>query len=114
MSRSSAGAAASIACQAKTIAGLPMSMNAATRFVPGASALRSSSRFASSSLVTTASPVTLAPGRSRLATRPVSTGSSTVAVTTGSAALLAASVAGVPAVTMRSTLARTSSAARAR
>ena len=59
-------------------------------------------------------PVMLPPGRARLATRPVSTGSAaTLPVTIGMVAVacLAAKLAGVPDATMRSTFSPTSSAA---
>ena len=58
-------------------------------------------------------PVTLPPGRARLATRPLPTGSVTVTKTIGMTAVacLAAMTTGVPDVTMTSTLSRTNSAA---
>ena len=54
------------------------------------------------------------PGRARLATTPLSTGSPIAPMTTGIVvrARLAASAAGVPPVTMTSTLSRISSASR--
>jgi hypothetical protein len=59
--------------------------------------------------------VTLPPGRARLGTSPLVTGSDTPAKTTGMAlvARCAARAWGVPEVTMTSTLSATSSAARA-
>jgi hypothetical protein len=59
--------------------------------------------------------VILPPGRARLATRPVRTGSP-AAMMMGMVvvAFLAASAAGVPSVTMISTLSRTSSSAKVR
>jgi hypothetical protein len=61
----------------------------------------------------TDSPVMFPPGRARLATRPVATGSTTAAMTTGfvRVASLATRIAGTAAVTMTSTLSRTGSAA---
>jgi len=58
-------------------------------------------------------PVTFAPGRGRLATRPLPTGSPARGNTIGIAdvACFAASAGAVPAVTMTSTLSRTNSAA---
>ncbi len=58
-------------------------------------------------------PVTLPPGRARLATRPAAIGSAMVAITIGivAVALRAASAAGVPIVTMASTFSATSSSA---
>ena len=57
--------------------------------------------------------MTLPPGRARLATRPVPTGSAATAKTIGmtDVACFAARTAAVPAVTMTSTLSRTNSAA---
>src|SRR3954469_16480188 len=59
-------------------------------------------------------PVTFAPGRPRLATSPAPTGSASCAMTMGvvPVACLAATLAGVPDVTITSTLSSTSSAAR--
>src|SRR5262249_53310069 len=59
------------------------------------------------------SPVTLPPGRARLATKPEPTGSAAVAITIGMAvvAFFAADADGFPAVTIRSTFRRTRSAA---
>src|SRR2546423_1865351 len=58
------------------------------------------------------SPVMFAPGRARLATTPWPTGSPTPVMTTGivAVAFFAASAAGVPRVTIRSTFDLTSSA----
>jgi hypothetical protein len=60
-----------------------------------------------------ARPVTLPPGRARLATRPVPTGSDTAANTIGMTAVacFAARVGGVADVTMTSSFSRTNSAA---
>ena len=66
----------------------------------GTSSCSSSSRFGPSSTVNEVTPVTLPPGRLRLATRPTSTGSPPIAKTIGIVvvAALAASAAGVPPV----------------
>ena len=58
-------------------------------------------------------PVTLPPGRARLATRPKATGSPGVTITIGMAVVapLAANAGGPPVTTIRSTLRRTRSAA---
>ena len=61
-------------------------------------------------------PVTLPPGRARLVTSPLPTGSAAVAKTMGGgrgSVCLAARAVGVPGATMTSTLSATSSAARA-
>ena len=85
----------------------------ATRVIFGTSAFSSSRRLGASSVVALVRPVTLPPGRARLAASPLSTGSATAAITIGISlvAALAARVAGVPRVTIKSTLLRTSSAA---
>src|SRR4030095_9194145 len=59
------------------------------------------------------SPVTLPPGRARLAVRPAATGSAAFVTTMGIVvvALLAANAGGVPVTTIRSTFRRTRSAA---
>jgi hypothetical protein len=76
----------------------------------------SSSRFGVSSSVMLLTPVRLPPGRARLATSPVKTGSSPVRKTIGivEVALFAARAVGVPPVeTITSTLRLTRSAANA-
>src|SRR5262249_40077840 len=61
-------------------------------------------------------PVMLPPGRAKLATMPPAIGSPMIAITMGMVvvARLAAAVAGVPCVTITSTLRRTNSSASAR
>ena len=80
----------------------------------GASSFNRSSRLAASTLARKVTPVTLPPGRLRLATRPIATGSLPPVKTIGIVAVadLAASAAAVPPVaTITATLRRTSSAA---
>jgi hypothetical protein len=74
---------------------------------------RSSSRLAARSVCWSDKPVTLPPGRARLATRPLPTGSPATANTIGitDVACLAATTGAVAPVTMTSTLGRTNSAA---
>src|SRR3954469_25103449 len=74
----------------------------------GASVCRMSRRLALRSGAISELPVALPPGRARLATRPVPTGSLLAPSTIGivPVAFLAAKPAGVPAVTMMSTRAR--------
>jgi hypothetical protein len=81
--------------------------------VPDTSAANSSSRFATSLLDRKVTPVTLAPGRLKLATRPTSTGSTPVTNTTGivAVAALAANAGGVVLATSTLTWRRTNSAA---
>src|SRR5262249_56255688 len=55
----------------------------ATRFTPGTSCLSSSSHFGLIPYSNVANPVTLPPGRVRLATKPAPTGSGTVTNTIG-------------------------------
>src|SRR5262245_43212388 len=72
------------------------------------------SRFAASSVTKKLMPVTLPPGRARLATRPYSTGFPPMAKTIGIvevAALAAFAATGLPGVTITLTCRRTSSAA---
>lgn len=85
----------------------------ATRLVLGAICSISSTTLADSSVVKLLVPVTLPPGRPRLATRPVPTGSVTLNITIGIAlaASRAAIDAAVPHETITSTFWRTSSAA---
>ena len=87
----------------------------ATRESFGTVSLRSSRRFPLISGARVDNPVMFPPGRARLATKPFPTGSSSCAITMGivSVASLAVRVAAGPAVTMTSTLRRTSSAASA-
>jgi hypothetical protein len=87
----------------------------ATREVLGAASLSISRRLAARSGAMELTPVTLPPGRARLVTSPVATGSPGSSMTMGIevVALLAAWAGGVDAVTMMSTLRRASSVARA-
>ena len=84
-----------------------------TRASLGTASLSISSLLVFSSGAKLESPVTLPPGRARLATKPAPTGSPAFAITMGMVvvALLAANAAGVPETTIRSTLRRTKSAA---
>ena len=90
---------------------------AATRRSPTRASLGTASLSISSLLVFSSgakleSPVTLPPGRARLATKPAPTGSPAFVITMGMAvvAFLAANADGVPEATIRSTLRRTKSA----
>ena len=78
----------------------------------GAISLSTSSRFAFNSGFICDSPVMLPPGRPKLSTIPVATGSPAAAMTMGISvvAFLAARVSLVTEVTMMSTLSRTRSA----
>src|ERR1043166_2641869 len=82
------------------MAGLAGFQSTATREIFGIACLSSPSRLASSSGPRTVMPVTLPPGRARLATRPLRTGSPTEAMTTGmvDVACLAAKAPGVRVV----------------
>src|SRR5215468_7050158 len=82
---------------------------------PGMASRKSSRRLPASSGDVIDRPVTLPPGRARLATRPVLRGSATVANTIGmtEVAFFAAKTGG-PDVTMTSTFSRTNSAATSR
>ena len=82
---------------------------------PDATALSNSSRLATNPLASVVNPVMFPPGRARLATRPLPTGSAANVTTMGMVvvARLAAWAAGVDEVTITSTLSRTSSAAKA-
>ena len=93
--------------------GLPTLAMIANRRRPGTTSRKSSSRLPARSVDWIDRPVTLPPGRARLATRPVPTGSAAIAKTIGmtDVACFAAMTAAVPAVTMTSTLSRTNSAA---
>ena len=84
-----------------------------TRASLGTASLSISSLLVFSSSAKLESPVTLPPGRARLATKPAPTGSPAFVITMGMVvvALLAANAAGVPETTIRSTLRRTRSAA---
>jgi hypothetical protein len=84
----------------------------ATRWSRGTTSRKSSSRLPAISACWTDNPVTLPPGRARLAIRPPPTGSIEIAKTMGMTAVACFTVrTGVPLVTMTSTLRRTNSAA---
>jgi hypothetical protein len=85
----------------------------ATGDTSGTISLSNSSRFPLKSGATMLKPVAFPPGRARLATRPAATGSPMMAMTIGivPVAVLSALAAGVPPVTMTSTLRPTRSAA---
>src|SRR5439155_22869669 len=95
-------------------AGFAAFQKTATRETFGRASCSSSSLFPVSSAVKLDSPVIFPPGRERLATSPLPTGSLTLEKTTGIVLLapLAARAAGVEPVTITSTFRRTSSAAR--
>jgi hypothetical protein len=85
----------------------------ANRRRPGTTSRKSSSRLPARSVVCIDRPVTLPPGRTKLATRPLPTGSPAAAKTIGItdvACFAATTFAGVD-VTMTPTLSRTNSAA---
>src|SRR5213080_3280043 len=83
-------------------------MRRAIRETLGTTSLRRPKRFPLKSASCVVSPVTFAPGRPRLATSPAPTGSASCAMTMGivPVACLAARLAGVPDVTITSTLAQ--------
>ena len=112
-SRPSVRAAACTSPISSTVAGLPTLAMIASRRRPGTTSRKSSSRLPARSVDWSDSPVTLPPGRARLATKPVPTGSAAAAKTIGmiDVACFAARTTGVPEVTMTSTLSRTNSAA---
>src|SRR5262245_7278962 len=85
----------------------------ANRRRPGTTSRKSSSRLPARSIIWTDRPVTLPPGRARLATRPVPTGSAADAIMIGmtDVACFAATTGAAEFVTMTSTLSRTNSAA---
>ena len=95
------------------LAGLPTLAMIANRRRPGTTSRKSSSRLPARSVGWSDRPVTLPPGRARLATRPLPTGSPATAKTIGmtDVACFAAATGAVPHVTMTSTLSRTNSAA---
>ena len=84
-----------------------------TRASLGTASLSISSLLVFSSVAKLENPVTLPPGRARLATRPSPTGSAAFAITMGMVvvAFFAANAGGPPVATIRSTLRRTRSAA---
>ena len=91
----------------------PTGRRSPTRASLGTASLSTSSLFVISSGDKPESPVTLPPGRARLAIRPAATGSPTFVITMGMAVVaFFAANADVPSVTtIRSTLRRTNSAA---
>src|SRR5215470_9815939 len=110
--RPSLSAAARVTRNSRWAAGLQITTRRATR---GATSFSSSSRFEPSSGVMRDSPVTLPPGRARLATKRSATGSEPPVMTIGIVlvACFAALISGSgPAATMISTFVRTSSSAR--
>jgi hypothetical protein len=97
--------------------GLVELTSTAMRSAPGSSSCRTASRFAVNSVFMLLMPVTLPPGRLRLATRPIWTGQVRPVKTIGivDVAALAATAAGVlDAATMTATRRRTRSAASCR
>ncbi len=112
-SRPSGRTAASTSPASNTPMGLPILAKIANVRRLGRTSRKSSSRLPARSVAWFDSPVTLPPGRDRLATRPVATGSPATAKTIGmtDVACLAARITAVPDVTMRSTLRRMNSAA---
>ena len=84
----------------------------ANRRMPGSTSRRNSIRLPARSLDWIDSPVTLPPGRARLATMPLPTGSPAIANTIGIVEVACiAAVAALPTEKMTSTLSRTNSAA---
>jgi hypothetical protein len=109
-------AACSASRTARTGPRLSRSLRMATREARGTSCLRSSKRLPPSSLVIEVTPVTFPPGRASVPAICRCTGSPPVAVTMGMVvvACLVARAASLPAVTIMSILASTSSTARLR
>jgi hypothetical protein len=95
-----------------TCTGLAAFQRTAMWEILGSTSLSSSKRFPSISGEIEVTPVMFPPGRAKLATRPVATGSPTAIMTSGIdvVAFLTASEAGVSAVTITSTFEATSSA----
>ena len=91
----------------------PAGRRSPTRASLGTASLSISSLLVFSSGDKLESPVTLPPGRARLATKPAPTGSPAFVITMGMVvvALFAANAVGRPVTTIRSTLRRTKSAA---
>src|SRR5262249_561548 len=96
----------------RTLAGLATLPIIANRRRPGTASRRISTRLAPRSVAWLDRPVRLPPGRARLATRPVATGSPGSAKTIGIivVACFAAKIDWVPYVTITSPLGRTNSA----
>ena len=91
----------------------PGSRRSPTRASLGTASLRISSLFVISSVAKLDNPVTLPPGRARLAAKPAPTGSAAFVITMGMVVVapFAANACGSPVVTIKSTLRRTRSAA---
>src|SRR5205823_4485158 len=108
-----AAACASVIADWETVSVGGWSM--AKRVAPGTSSCSNCRRFPDSSIFIELIPVTLPPGRLKLATRPIWTGSAADTKTIGivAVAALAASGPGVPPVAMIATRRRTRSAANA-
>ena len=104
---------AAIFCSRDGVIGLAGFTTTAMRFTRGRASCSNSSCFASTSGAKNVSPVMLPPGLARPSTSPVASASPEIAITIGIVvvAFFAASVAGVPPVTSRSTLERTISPA---
>ena len=92
---------------------VPADRRSPTRASLGTASLSISSLLVFSSVPKLEKPVTLPPGRARLATKPAPTGSAEFVITMGMVvvALFAANAGGVAETTIRSTLRRTRSAA---
>ena len=92
------------------VVGLELRTRIATFVNAGKNSLTNSRRFAIRSLLIVVNPVTLPPGRAKLGTSPVATGSKVATNTTGiwPAASLAGKTEGVPAARIMSGLARAS------
>ena len=91
----------------------PAALSAATRVTDGTASFKSDRRFASVSTSLKLNPVRLPPGRARVATSPLATGSTerpTIGIVV--VACLAARTADVPPATITSTGSRTTSATR--
>src|SRR5215831_14424147 len=112
MSRPRVLAVASTSLISRTAAGAPGLTIMANLRRPGTTSRNRASRLPARSVDCIDRPVTLPPGRARLATRPLATGSSTSAITIGmtDVACFAATTGAAECVTMTSTLSRTNSA----
>ncbi len=108
-------AACSVSLVACAFPGISKVPRTATRERFGRTSFRSSTRLPLNSRARLDNPVTFPPGRARLATNLLPTGSASLVITIGmtSVAFLAGAVTDGPAVTMTSTFRRTSSLARA-
>src|SRR5262245_51155979 len=112
--RSTVRAVRAIASNVTTLPTFVAFIRTATRFTLGSASFSISMRLAFTSGKEKVEPVTLAPGRARLCTRPVATASPAIATMIGMVvvAAFAARAPGEPCVRMTSTFRRTSSAAR--